>query len=119
MKKKFTIKTIAFLLAAAMLISSCASTTVIQSDPSGARVYMNGERMGTTPYTHTDTKVVGSTTTIKLTKEGYRDFYGAISRNEEVDVGAIIGGVFFFIPFLWTMKYKPYRTFELEPDIQQ
>jgi hypothetical protein len=37
-------------------------------------------------------------------------------RNEEADVGAIIGGIFFLFPFLWTMKYKPGRLYELEPD---
>ena len=54
--------------------SSCASTTIINSNPQGAKVYMNQSFVGTTPYTHTDTKIVGSTTAIKLTMEGYEDF---------------------------------------------
>jgi len=37
------------------------------------------------------------------------------SRDEKADVGAIIGGVFFLFPFLWTMKYKPTHTFEMVP----
>lgn len=46
--------------------SSCASTTVINSNPQGAKVYMNQSFVGTTPYTHTDTKIVGSATPIQL-----------------------------------------------------
>jgi hypothetical protein len=38
-----------------------------------------------------------------------------ISRNEEFDVLACIGGVFVLVPFLWIMKYKPVHQFELQP----
>lgn len=104
----------ALLLAASILFSSCASTTMIRSNPSGAKVYLNGEPVGTTPYPHRDTKIVGSTTTVRPEKEGYAPFETAFSRNEEADVGAIIGGIFFLVPFLWTMKYKPTHTYDLQ-----
>jgi hypothetical protein len=86
-----------------------------QSSPSGAKLYMNGEPVGTTPYTHTDTKIVGSTTILKITSEGYEDFNGVLKRDEEVNVGAIIGGIFLLFPFLWVMDYKPTHNFELVP----
>lgn len=113
--KKLTIipKTTALILAASVLLASCSSRTLIQSNPNGAKVYLNGESVGTTPYTHEDTKIVGSTTTVKLEKEGYEPFNTSFSRNEQADAGAIIGGVFFLFPFLWTMKYKPERTYDL------
>ncbi|MNK13413.1 PEGA domain protein [compost metagenome] len=107
------IKTTALFLAGCILLVSCSSKTLIQSNPSGAKVYLNGEAVGTTPYHHEDTKIVGSTTTVKLEKEGYEPFNASFSRNEKADVGAIIGGVFVLFPFLWTMKYKPERTYEL------
>lgn len=112
---KFPIRATALLLAASILFSGCASTTTIRSNPSGAKVYLNGEPVGTTPYAHRDTKIVGSTNNVRLEKEGYAPFEASFSRNEEVDVGAVIGGVFFFFPFLWTMKYKPLRNYDLEP----
>ena len=37
-----------------------------------------------------------------------------MTKDEEVNVGAIVGGVFFVIPFLWTMQYKPLHTYELQ-----
>ena len=61
-----TAKTISLFLAGAILLASCASTTMIQSNPSGAKVYLNGENVGITPFRHTDTRILGSTTTVKL-----------------------------------------------------
>lgn len=110
-----TTKIYSFVMAAAIFLSSCSSVTMINSVPPGAKLYMNGEVVGTTPYAHRDTKIVGSTTSLKLEKEGYEPFYSVLSRDEEADIGAIIGGVLILIPFLWTMKYKPTHTYELTP----
>ncbi len=106
---------ILILMAIAVLFASCASTTMIQSIPSGAKVYIDEQPVGNTPYRYTDTKIVGSHTNVKLTMEGYEPYYTGFSRTEQVDVGAIIGGLFVWIPFLWTMKYNPTHTYELVP----
>lgn len=108
-------KALSISLAGAILLASCSSSTIIQSNPSGAKVYIDGEAVGTTPYTHRDTKIVGSSTSVVLEKEGYAPFNTSFSRNESVDAGAIIGGLFVWVPFLWTMKYKPTHTYELVP----
>lgn len=97
-----------------VLFTSCSSTTVINSIPPGAKVYLNGMPVGKTPYNHTDTKIVGSTTSLKLELEGYETLNTSFSRDETADVGAIIGGLFFLVPFLWTMKYNPVHMYELE-----
>lgn len=115
MRTKVFIQISAVVLSTTILLSSCASTTMIQSTPSGAKLYMNGEQVGTTPYTHTDTKIVGSTTTIRLVVEGYQDFYSVLQRNEQLSVGALIGGIFVLVPFLWIMEYKPSHMYELTP----
>ncbi|MBO2009453.1 PEGA domain-containing protein [Hymenobacter negativus] len=102
-------------LSGTVLLSSCSSTTVLQSMPVGARVYVDGESVGTTPYRHSDTKIVGSTTSVRMEKEGFETYTTSFSRDEQADVGAIIGGVFVLVPFLWTMKYKPVHSYELKP----
>ena len=107
------------LLAATILIASCASTTRIQSNPSGADVYIGMEKKGTTPYSYRDTKIVGSSTDIILKKDGYQDLNVTIVRNERADVGAIIGGIFFLVPFLWTMQYDPTHNYELQQGSNQ
>lgn len=93
----------------------CSSTTIINSEPSSAAVYLNGERVGTTPYVYTDTKIVGSTNVVVLKKEGYENFTTSFSRNDNVNVGAVIGGVLVLVPFLWVMDYKPNYLYEMVP----
>ncbi len=105
----------AILLATVILFASCSSTTMIQSIPSGAKVYIDGQPVGTTPYRHSDTKIVGSLTNVELQMEGFEPYYASFSRSEQADVGAIVGGIFFLVPFLWTMGYNPTHTYELYP----
>lgn len=116
MKKtnKFT-KCLGITMAVTILFTSCASTTMIQTIPSGAKVYVDGTVYGETPCAYTDTKIVGSKTSIRLEKEGYETLNTMLVRNEEVDAGAIVGGLFFWFPFLWTMQYRPDHTYELLP----
>ena len=98
-----------------VLLTACSSTTVINSQPTGAKLYMDGSYKGQTPYTYSDTKIVGSTTQIRLSLDGYSDFYGSLTRSEQLDVGALIGGIFVWIPFLWIMDYNPDHTYILIP----
>lgn len=102
-------------LASAILFASCSSTTLIQSNPPKAKVYMEGMYMGETPFYHTDTRTVGSSFNLKIEKDGFKPLNTSISRTEEIDVGAVIGGVFLLIPFLWTMKYKDVHNYDLVP----
>src|SRR5574344_1716236 len=110
--KKIT-KTSVLIISVSILLSSCASTTLINSSPSGANLYINEEAVGVTPYSMTDTKIVGSCSSIRIEKEGYQDFYTTICRTEEVDGGAIVGGFFFWPAWLWAMKYKPSHFYKL------
>ena len=112
---KLFFKISSLLLAGVMLFASCRSTTLIETIPSGAKLYINGEYAGVTPYSYSDTKIVGSTNHVRLEKEGYETTNANFSRDEEADIGAIVGGVFLLFPFLWTMKYKPVHTYEMIP----
>jgi PEGA domain-containing protein len=94
---------------------ACSSTTMIYSTAPNTKVYLNGEYVGTAPYAMTDTKIVGSTTHVRLEAPGYQPFATVISRNEEFSVGACIGGVLVLVPFLWIMDYKAQHSYELRP----
>ena len=113
MKKNFTFKFLSVILATSILLASCVSSTLIQSIPPGAKVYIDGEPAGITPYWYSDTKITGSVTNVDLLKEGFEPLLTSFSRTEQVDVGAIIGGLFVWVPFLWTMQYKPTHSYEL------
>jgi hypothetical protein len=103
------------ILTTAIVLTSCYSTTLIESNPSGAKVYIYGACVGQTPYTYSDSKIVGSSFILRLEKDGYKNTIANITRDEEIDVAALIGGVFFTIPYLWTMKYHPMHHYEMSP----
>jgi hypothetical protein len=104
---------VVLILLAAFIATGCSSTTVIRSIPPGANLYIDGSPVGKTPYTYSDTKIVGSVTTIKLKKDGYDETNVTMSRSEEFDAGACAGGVFVLVPFLWVERYKAEHVYEL------
>jgi len=112
---KKAIRSLSLFLAIAVLFASCSSTTLIQSSPNKAKLYLDGQFVGETPYYHTDSKIVGSSMVLKMEKEGFKPFVTTITKDEEVNVGAIIGGLFFVVPFLWTMQYQPVHNYVLNP----
>ncbi len=96
-------------------LASCSSSTMIMSNPSGAKAYIGGSYIGTTPCEYSDMKVTGSSTSIRLEKEGYEPAQGIISKNGDLNVGALIGGIFFWFPFIWIFGYRDSYQFELQP----
>lgn len=115
MKKIITWKVFSVILVSIVLFTGCVSSTLIQSYPPGAKVYIDGEPVGVTPYWHSDSKITGSITNVDLVKDGYETLYCSISRTERVNVGAIVGGFFCWPVFLWTMEYNPAHNYELVP----
>jgi hypothetical protein len=91
----------------------CASATLIKSNPPGAKLLLDGQVQGETPYTYSDRAAAGTMRTVTLTKEGYKDFNGTIKR-EQLSVGALIGGIFFLIPLIWVLEYPSQYNFEME-----
>ncbi len=100
---------------AILLSVSCTSTTMITSNPSGAKVYLNGAYVGDTPYPMSDKKISTTCTMVKLEKEGYMPMQTLICRDEDIDVGAAVGGIFFTPIWLWVYKYYPEHHYELLP----
>lgn len=107
MKKLIALTTVFFFL------FGCASATVIKSNPPGAKLYLDGQLKGETPYTYADRAAAGTMRTVTLKKEGYKDFTGHIKR-EQLSVGALIGGILILIPLIWVLEYPPEYTFEME-----
>lgn len=112
---KTGMRSISIFLAVVILLAGCSSSTMIQSTPGKAKVYLDGTLVGETPYLHKDAKVVGTSMQIRLEKEGYNPLYTTITKDEEPNVGAIIGGVLVVVPLLWTMQYQPVHSYALKP----
>jgi len=115
MRKKVFVKTTAIVLSAILLLSGCASSTLISSNPNGAKLYLDGMNVGTTPYKLTDFKITGAETSILMVMDGYEDFNGLLKKNEKANVGAIVAGCFLLFPFFWATGYDAMHTYELRP----
>ncbi len=96
-------------------LTGCASSTTLRSEPSGAKVFLDGRRVGNTPYRHTDSRPSLSKLQVRLEKEGYQPVETVIQRNESVEPGAVVGALFFLIPVLWVMGYDDQHFYELTP----
>lgn len=106
-------KKIIILMVVFFFLVGCASTTVINSDPPGAGLYLAGQYKGVTPYTYTDMSPAGTWTVAILKLDGYKDFNSEI-RRDELSVPALIGGCLVLVPFIWILKYPPQYTFKME-----
>ena len=82
------------ILALSSLIS-CASTTTIRvvnnngNTDRNVKIYIDGQYRGKGEVFHSDTKIVGSSTSINLKKEGCRSQPVVLSRTEQLSVGSI------------------------------
>jgi hypothetical protein len=102
-----------FMVLVFMVTIGCKSSVKINTIPAGAKVYIDGEYRGETPYVQTDSKSFLSNTTLRLTKEGYTDFTTPLVK-DQFSATACCGGVLFLVPFLWIMDYSPEKTYEMK-----
>ena len=57
-------------IVAFFFLFGCASSTLIKSNPPGAKLYLEGQLTGETPYTYADRAAAGTVRTVTLKKEG-------------------------------------------------
>jgi hypothetical protein len=94
-------------------LAACASATTIRSDPSGAKVYLDGQYIGETPVVHEDMDIAGTNKKVVLKHDGYRDQVGTI-RKEDLKILPLITGLFVVVPLLWVTGYQEEYHFILE-----
>ena len=104
----------AILILIVLLTTACTSSTVIRSSDPNSRIYVNGEYKGTGRAYYSDQKVAFSRNEVEIRKEGCRPEYHSFRRNEGADLGAIVGGIFFTIPYLWVTDYKRSHVYDYE-----
>lgn len=101
-------------IAAAGLLSACSSTTTIRASDPEARIYVNGEYVGTGKARYSDVKPAFTKQEVTLRKEGCKARHYSFRRNERPDVGAIVGAYLFAVPILWLTQYKPRHAYEFD-----
>ena len=100
---------------------SCASSTVIRSEPSGADVWIGETYYGKTPVEYEDKRVSFSSTTVRLAKEGYYEETFMIHKDGTVKAGPTVCGcatlpLMLPVAWLWSLGYKKMYKFELYPE---
>ena len=97
-----------------LLISACSSSTTIRVSDPDARIFVNGEYVGVGEGTYSDKKVAFSNNDVMIKKAGCDPVSYNFRRSEKPDAGAIVGGVFLTIPFLWVTEYKKEHSYEFD-----
>jgi hypothetical protein len=96
-------------------ITACKSTTIINSEPQGAKIYINDEYRGETPYTHADRNTRFAITRVRLEKQGYKTNITDIDRMEMVIQSDCCLGYVVLAPVLLYGGYTDHRTLVLTP----
>jgi len=107
-------KKLVLLTAVFFFLLGCSSTTVIKSKPSRAKVYLNGEIKGETPYTYTSAGIWGTKKMVVLKKEDYKESVQQIKKDHVNWVTVIIGALVFYPLLLWGADFPTEYTFEME-----
>lgn len=110
------LRAVAGVLVAAVLFASCKSTVLIQSEPSGAVLTLDGRVVGTTPHFHTDRKVSGYSLGVKVEAPGYATRHTIIKKTKSLNFGALFPGMFLIFPLAWTLGYPAHQRIALQQD---
>jgi hypothetical protein len=98
----------------AALLTGCASTTTIRSTPPGATVFVDTQRVGTTPCKYSDRRTSFSQVTVRLEKEGYQPLTAVMRRDGSVELSALLFGGLLF-PLIWVAGYPGQHSYVLQP----
>ncbi|HEX7081514.1 MAG TPA: hypothetical protein VF329_10905 [Gammaproteobacteria bacterium] len=100
--------------AAVIALAGCTSGTRIRVSDPDARIYVNGEYVGTGDGYYSDRKPAFTRQEVTLRKEGCEEKSYSFRRNERPALGAIVSAYYLGLPILWFLKYKDHRAYEFE-----
>jgi hypothetical protein len=95
-------------------ISACSSGTSIRVSDPDARIFVNGEYIGTGKAHYSDLKPAFTKQEIAIRKEGCAEQQHVMRRNERPDIGAIVSAYWLYLPILWMTQYKPRHAYEYD-----
>ena len=101
-------------LATVALLAACSSGTHIKVSDADARIYVNGEYVGTGDGYYSDRKPAFTKQEITVRKDGCPEQSYVMRRNERPDLGAIISAYYLALPILWVTQYKGQHLYEFD-----
>ena len=117
-KFMFTKKTstLFVIISALITLNSCVSSTrvVINSKPSNADVYEDGQYVGKTPVSLNISNLVWNSPDITISKDGYTSMPVTLQKEEKI-TNLVIGYFINIFAFLWCYGPKENQNFVLTP----
>ena len=97
----------------AFIIAGCSHTTLINTNPSGANVVIDGNDLGLSPVTFNDSSGVPKSFILKVKKSGYKEINLPIKQSYRGDITLfwLLPGI---IPYFFTATLNDGYTFNLE-----
>lgn len=102
------------LVSAISFLSACSSGTSIRVSDPDARIYVNGEYIGTGQGHYSDRRPAFSRQDVTVRKEGCEQESYTLRRNERPDLGAIVSAYYLVLPILWVTQYKQTHAYEYD-----
>jgi hypothetical protein len=99
-------------IAALAALGACSSGTSIRISDPDARIYVNGEYVGTGKGYYSDRKPAFTKQEVTVRKNGCEEQRYTFRRNERPDLGAIVSAYYLALPILWVTQYKGHHEFE-------
>jgi hypothetical protein len=97
-----------------VVLGACSSGTSIGVSDPDARIYVNGEYIGTGKGYYSDRKPAFTKQEVTVRKEGCAEQSYTIRRNERPDLGAIVSAYYLAVPVLWVTQYKHRHVYEFD-----
>jgi hypothetical protein len=101
-------------IAISAALIGCSSGTSIRVSERDARIYVNGEYVGTGKGYYSDRKPAFTKQEVAVRKDGCAEQRYTIRRNEKPDLGAIVSAYYLAVPILWVTQYKDRHAYEFE-----
>ena len=101
-------------LTCAATLAACSSGTHIRVSDEDAKIYVNGDYVGTGDGYYSDRRLAFTTQRVTLRRDGCVEQRYAMRRSERPHYGAIISAAAFAVPILWVTKYKGQHDYEFE-----
>ncbi len=101
-------------LVAVAALAACSSGTHIKVSDTDARIYVNGEYVGTGDGYYSDHKPAFTKQEVTVRKDGCPEQSYTMRRNERPDFGAIISAYYLVLPILWVTQYKDSHIYEFD-----
>lgn len=108
--------TLFVIISALITLNSCVSSTrvVINSKPSNADVYEDGQYVGKTPVSLNISNLVWDSPDITISKDGYTSMPVTLKKEEKI-TNLVIGYVINIFAFLWCYGPTENQNFVLTP----